>query len=137
MELVRRENSFVVDAIRAVVQLMLAIEQIRRESIMIRLLLIIYKIRKYHIFEHSTRPLLSFRSILLSGRARSGEERGSIKWTYGTVVERGTGYGDRGERGRGGLRASCGLDVACDCGIRGCGCCCGGGARAVHVNRAR
>jgi len=104
---------------------------------MIRLLLIIYKIRKYHIFEHSTRPLLSFRSILLSGRARSGEERGSIKWTYGTVVERGTGYGDRGERGRGGLRASCGLDVACDCGIRGCGCCCGGGARAVHVNRAR
>lgn len=74
---------------------------------------------------------------LFSGRARSGEQRGSIKWTYGTVVERGTGYGDRGERGRGGLRASCGLDVACDCGIRGCGCCCGGGARAVHVNRAR
>lgn len=80
---------------------------------------------------------LSLRSISLSEGARSGEEKGSIKWTYGTVVERGTGYGDRGKRGRGGLRASCGLDVACDCGIRGCGCCCGGGARAVHVNRAR
>lgn len=79
--------------------------------------------------------ILSFH--FFSGRARPGEQRGSIKWTYGTVVERGTGYGDRGERGRGGLRASCGLDVACDCGIRGCGCCCGGGARAVHVNRAR
>lgn len=78
---------------------------------------------------------LSLHSIsLLEG---ADEQKGSIKWTYGTVVERGTGYGDRGERGRGGLRASCGLDVACDCGIRGCGCCCGGGARAVHVNRAR
>lgn len=80
---------------------------------------------------------LSLRCVSLSEGARSDEERGNIKWTYGTVVERGTGYGDRGERGRGGLRASCGLDVACDCGIRGCGCCCGGGARAVHVNWAR
>lgn len=85
----------------------------------------------------STLTALSILSFHYSGRARSGEQRGSIKWTYGTVVERGTGYSDRGERGRGGLRASCGLDVACDCGIRGCGCCCGGGARAVHVNRAR
>lgn len=97
-----------------------------------------HKIRdaKY-IDNHACTRSSSFRSISLGKGPIRWTKRGSIKWTYGTVVERGTGYGDRGERGRGGLRASCGLDVACDCGIRGCGCCCGGGARAVHVNRTR
>lgn len=85
-------------------------------------------------FDYALYPYVTF---LYRERPDPVKKRGSIKWTYGTVVERGTGYGDRGERGRGGLRASCGLDVACDCGIRGCGCCCGGGARAVHVNWAR
>lgn len=60
-----------------------------------------------------------------------------VEWTYGTVVERGTRHGDRRERGRRGLRTSCGLDVAGDCWVRGCGCCCGCGAWTIHVDGAR